>query len=116
MESNVVFSTEVEPRTLLTQARKALPLNYILSLRLQISNEWEIVTINKDHYVTSSKQRITYQNEEFLIGKGTIWFSVLLTTQGGKKLSIFFLSALEQDSRLSHGPPKHREGIFLMVL
>lgn len=90
MESNVVFSTEVEPRTLLTQASKALPLSYILSLRLQISNEWETVTINKDHYVTSSKQRITYQNEEFLIGKGTIWFSVLLTTQGGKKTQYFF--------------------------
>lgn len=110
MGSNVVFSTEVEPRALLAQTRKALPLNYILSLKLQISNEWETVTINKDHYVTSSKQRITYQNKEFLIGKGTIQFSVLLTTR------YFFLSAVEQDSRLSHGPPKHREGIFLMVL
>lgn len=51
------------------------------------------MTINKDHYVTSSKQRITYQNEEFLIGKGTIQFSVLLTTQRKKekkKLSVFF--------------------------
>lgn len=65
----------------------------------------------------SSKQRITYQNEEFLIGKGTIQFSILLTTQGGKKTQyFFFLSAVEQDSRLSHGPPKHREGIFVMVL
>lgn len=67
----------------------------------------------------SSKQRITYQNEEFLIGKGTIQFSVLLTTQGEKKklrIFFFFLSAVEQDSRLSHGPPKHREGIFVMVL
>lgn len=40
----------------------------------------------------SSKQRITYQNEEFLIGKGTIQFSVLLTTQGKreKKTQYFF--------------------------
>lgn len=65
----------------------------------------------------SSKQRITYQNDEFLIGKGTSQFSVLLTTQGGKKIQyFFFLSAVEHDSRLSHGPPKHREGKYLMVL
>lgn len=88
----IVFSTEEEPRALHTQTRKALPLNYILSLKLQISNEWETVTINKDRYVTSSKQRITYQNEEFLIGKGTIQFSVLLTTQGKKRKTQYFFS------------------------
>lgn len=102
-----VSSTEIEPRTLHC-TDKTLPLNYILSLKLQISNEWETVTINKDHYVTSTIQRITYQNEYFLIEKETI--------QKKKKNSISFLTAVEQDSRLSYRPPKHREGIFLMVL